>query len=59
MTGTSDEIASVADDLKDMEKTFSKRYEKATGTDSNIITGFMETLLCNDHASQVPYAPVY
>ena len=41
VTGTSDEIASVADDLKDMEKIFSKRYEKATGTDSNIITGFM------------------
>jgi ATP-dependent protease ClpP protease subunit len=40
-TGTSDEIAQVAGELKQMEKQISKQYEKATGTESNILIGFM------------------
>jgi ATP-dependent Clp protease protease subunit len=59
-TGTSEEIQSVAEEMKKREKKLSQEYSKATGTSANILEGFMKenTPLTEEQIQQLGFATI-
>jgi ATP-dependent protease ClpP protease subunit len=41
-TGTAEEIERIVEEMKNLEKETARKYQKATGTSANILTGFMK-----------------
>lgn len=59
-TGTAEDIEMVVEEMKDLEKEIAKKYQKATGTSANILSGFMKenTPLTDEQIQSLGFATI-